>query len=127
MAFDYNNFITPFYEIEVSDAARKRKVKLPHHLIRLVTKIEINEAFASPENMNGATTATISFVEGSREPASQDPSLGTSGLYQMSVEGKGVDMDVAGSITNRFGSIVDLRFSGNSGITFLSSSEKYIL
>ena len=124
MAFDYNNFITPFYEIEVQDAARKRKVKLPHHILRLVDKIEINEAFASPENMQGATTATISFVEGSREPASQDPSLGTSGLYQMSVEGKGTDMDVAGSITNRVGSIVDLRFSGNSGITFLSQSEK---
>lgn len=124
MAMDYNNFITPFYEIEVLDAAGKRKVKLPHHIIRLVDKIEITEAFATPENMQGATTGTISFVEGSREPASQDPSLGTSGLYQMSVEGSGVDMDVAGSITNRVGSIVDLRFSGNSGITFLSQDEK---
>lgn len=124
MAVDYNKYITPFYEIEVSDAAGKRKVKLPHHILRLVDKIEINEAFASPENMNGATTGSISFVEGSREPASQDPSLGTDGLYKLSVEGTGVDMDISGSITNRVGSIVDLRFSGNSGITFLSRDEK---
>jgi hypothetical protein len=126
MSSDYNNYITPFYEIEVSDAAGKRKAKLPHHILRLVDKIEIKEAFASPENMNGATTGTISFVEGSREPASQDPTLGTAGLYQLPVEGTGVDMDISGSITNRVGSIVDLRFSGNSGITFLSQDEKKV-
>lgn len=124
MAFDYNKFITPFYEIEISDPQNKRKVKLPHHILRLVDKIEINEAYASPENEIGATTATISLIEGSREPASQDPSMGTSGLYKMSVDGENTDMAVSGSITNRVGSIVDLRFSGTSGITFLSESEK---
>ena len=124
MAYDYDKFITPFYEIKVSDPHSKRKVSLPHHILRLVTKVEINEAYVSPENQFGATTATISFVEGSREPGSQDPSMGTSGLYQMSADGKNTDMDIAGSITNRVGSIVDLRFSGNNGITFLTASEK---
>lgn len=124
MAMDYNTFITPFYEIEVSDATGKRKVKLPHHILRLIDKVEIVEAFASPENMKGATTGVISFVEGSREPASQDSTLGTSGLYQLSEDGSGIDMNISGSITNRVGSIVDLRFSGTSGITFLSESEK---
>jgi hypothetical protein len=124
MAFDYDKFRTPYYEIEVSDPSNKRKVKLPHHILRLVTKIEINEAYVSPENQFGATTATISFVEGSREPASQDPSMGTSGLYQMSLDGENTDMDIAGSITNRVGSIVDLRFSGSSGITFITDTEK---
>lgn len=121
---DYNKFITPYYEIQVGDAAWKRKVNLPHHILRLVDRIEIKEAFVTPENTLGATTATISFVEGSREPASQYPGLGTDGLYQISTNGKQTDEDIAGSVTNRVGSIVDLRFSGNSGITFMSQSEK---
>jgi len=124
MSYEYNQFKTPFYEIEVSDPSHKRKVTLPHHIIRLIEKIEITEAYVSPENQFGATTAVISLIEGSREPASQDPSLGTSGLYQLGTGGQNVDMDISGSITNRVGSIVDLRFSGNGGITFLTSEEK---
>lgn len=121
---DYLNYKTPFYEIEVSDPAYKRKVSLPHHILRLIEKVEITEAYVSPENQFGATVGTISFIEGSREPASQDPSLGTAGLYQMGSSGKQVDMDIAGSITNRVGSIVDLRFSGSNGITFTTEAEK---
>lgn len=123
MAADYRKFKTPFYEIEIGDPSWKRKVKLPHHILRLVSKIEITESmmvdeFQSPSQMN------ITFVEGSREPASPDYKLGTSGLYQISNDGNGVDMDIAGSLTNRPGVITDLRFSGSSGVTFLTEQEK---
>lgn len=124
MAADYTKFKTPFYEIEVADPSFKRKVKLPHHILRLVERIEIVECFATAEQMDGADVLRISFIEGSREPASQDPSMGTSGLYKMSIDGTSTDLDIAGSLTNRVGSIVDLRFSGNSGITFLTEGEK---
>jgi hypothetical protein len=123
LATDYRKFKTPFYEITVGDPSWKRKVKLPHHILRLVDKIEINEnmilnADAQPTSMS------ITFIEGSREPASPDYKLGTSGLYQIPLEGDNVDMDIAGSLTNRSGIITDLRFSGSGGITFLTEYEK---
>lgn len=123
MAADYRKFKTPFYDIEIGDPAWKRKVKLPHHILRLVSKVEIVEnimvdEFQSPSQM------TLTFIEGSREPASPDYKLGTSGLYQIPTEGDNVDMDIAGSLTNRSGVITDLRFSGSSGITFLTEEEK---
>jgi hypothetical protein len=121
---DYNKFITPFYEIEVSDPSSTRKVTLPPYILGLISKIEINEAFIAPETPDGVTQGTITFVEGSREPASQDPRLGTSGLYQLSSDSSGGPDDISGSITNRSGSILDLRFSGNNGITFVDSQER---
>jgi hypothetical protein len=121
---DYNKFITPFYEIEISDSSSTRKVSLPQYILGLISKIEINEVFVSPETPDGVTTATLTFLEGSREPASQDPRLGTAGLYQLSSDSSGGSDDISGSITNRSGSILDLRFSGNNGITFVDSEER---
>lgn len=123
MAADYRKFKTPFYDIEVGDASWKRHVTLPHHILRLVDKVEITEAFYSTDNQ-GFAQLVISFVEGSREPASPDYKLGTSGLYQVPGEGDQVDMDISGSLTNRSGIITDLRFSGASGVTFLTEDEK---
>ncbi len=125
MAADYRKFKTPYYEIQVGDSTGKRLVKLPHHIIRLVEKVEIVEAFTPEVSFS---TLTIDFVEGSREPASPDASLGTQGLYKIPISagenGYNADMNIAGSITNRAGSISDLRFSGSGGITFLTASEK---
>ena len=116
----YSKFRTPFYEISISDSSGKRSVKLPHHIIRLVEKIEIVETFVGGD----FTTFTIDFIEGSREPASPDANLGTNGLYKISTDGQNVDMDIAGSITNRSGTITDLRFSGSGGITWLTEEER---
>ncbi len=120
MAADYRNFKTPFYEIEIGDSTGKRLVKLPHHILRLVEKVEITETFVA----GNFSTFNLDFVEGSREPASTDASLGTDGLYKIGTTGQNPDMDIAGSITNRVGSITDLRFSGNGGITFLTDTER---
>lgn len=119
MAVDYSKFRTPFYEVRVSDSSGKRSVSLPHHILRLVEKIEITETFEKEE----FSTITMSIVEGSREPASQDPSLGTNGMYKLNTSEGRTDTNISGSITNRTGSITDLRFSGDSGITFLTESE----
>ncbi len=118
--FDYTKTKTPFYEISIGDSTGKRLVKLPHHILRLVHKVEITE-FMEPNNYN---SVVITFEEGSREPASPDASLGTKGLYNIATSGGRPDMDIAGSLTNRVGSIADLRFSGTRGITFLTESER---
>lgn len=123
MPVDYRNYRTPFYEVEIGDAAGQKLVKLPHHILRLVQKVEIVEPLGRGDTQE-FTTINLTFVEGSREPASPDASLGTNGLYKIPIEGDKTDMDIAGSLTNRTGIITDLRFSGNSGITFLSAVEK---
>ncbi len=120
---DYERFKTPYFVITVGDPAWKRKVTLPHHILRLVEKIEITEAFYTPDAAE-QPMMSITFNEGSREPASPDYKMGTDGLYQISMDGDSVDMSIAGSLTNRPGIITDLRFSGDSGITFLTEQEK---
>lgn len=123
MAVDYRNYKTPFYEVEIGDATGQKLVKLPHHILRLLQKVEITEPLGRGDTQE-FTTINLTFIEGSREPASPDASLGTGGLYKIPIEGDKTDSDIAGSLTNRTGVITDLRFSGNSGITFLSDSEK---
>lgn len=121
MPADYRKFKTPYFEIEIGDSSGQRLVKLPHHILRLVEKVEIMETFDPP----GVNTITLHFIEGSREPASQDQQLGTDGLYKIpDSEGGSAKTDISGSITNRSGSITDLRFSGSSGITFLTEKER---
>lgn len=128
MTLDYRQFKTPYYEITIGDAAWNRKVKLPDHILRLVDKIEMTETMYVPEVNEEPTTLTITFIEGSREPASPDHKLGNKGLYQIASENplneKSVDTAIAGSLTNRPGIITDLRFSGSGGITWLTESEK---
>lgn len=123
MSVDYRKYKTPFYEVEIGDATGQRLVKLPHHVLRLLQKVEITEPLGRGEQEE-FTTINLSFIEGSREPASPDASLGTSGLYKIPVEGNKTDMDIAGSLTNRTGVLTDLRFSGSGGITFLTEGEK---
>lgn len=123
MAADYRKFMTPIFEIEIGDPNWNRRVKLPDHILRLVSKIEISENMMVDDN-HQPSMMTIVFIEGSREPASPDYKMGTAGLYQIPVSGDKVDMAIAGSLTNRSGVITDLRFSGNSGITFLTEEEK---
>lgn len=120
MSLDYRKFKTPFYEISVGDSRGTKLIPLPHHILRLVSKIEIVETL-EPGNYD---TLKITFVEGSREPASPDSFLGTDGLYKIPTEGDRIDMDIAGSLTNRPGIITDLRFSGSGGITFLTKQEQ---
>ena len=120
MGADYRKFKTPFYEIEVGDSTGQKLVKLPHHILRLVEKVEIMETFQAGQ----FSTITIDFIEGSREPASPDASLGTAGLYQIPNSGNQPDLEIGGSITNRSGAITDLRFSGTGGITFLTEKER---
>lgn len=121
MPADYRKFKTPFFEIEVGDSTGQRLVKLPHHILRLVEKVEITETFKPP----GVNTITLTFLEGSREPASTDARVGTKGLYKIpDSEGGSPKTDISGSITNRPGTIADLRFSGSSGITFLTAQEQ---
>lgn len=120
MAADYRNFKTPFYEIEIGDSSGKKLVKLPHHILRLVEKVEITETFVGGQ----FNTFNLDFIEGSREPASPDASLGTDGLYKIPINGQNADMEISGSITNRIGAITDLKFSGTGGITFLTEEER---
>jgi hypothetical protein len=121
MPADYRNFKTPYFEIEIGDSTGQRLVKLPHHILRLVEKVEILETFDPP----GVNTIKLTFIEGSREPASPDQQLGTDGLYKIpNSEGGSPKTDISGSITNRSGTITDLRFSGSSGITFLTEQEQ---
>lgn len=120
MALDYRKFKTPFYEISVGDSSGSQLIPLPHHILRLVTKIEIIETL-EPGNFD---TLKITFIEGSREPASPDGSLGTDGLYKVTSDGVNIDKNISGSLTNRPGIISDLRFSGTGGITFTSKEEQ---
>lgn len=123
MAADYRIFKTPFFEIEISDPSGKRKVNLPDFLLRLVSKIEIQENLMAGE-YEQPSVMTIEFIEGSREPGSPDYKMGTAGLYQIALDAGQPDDNVAGSLTNRAGIITDLRFSGTGGITFLTEQEK---
>lgn len=122
MAADYSKYKTPYYEIEISDSSGQKLVRLPHHILRLVEKVEILETFEP----NQLSTITIDFIEGSREPASTNAALGTDGLYKIPVssDNRDIDMAISGSITNRSGSLADLRFSGDNGITFLTEKER---
>ena len=108
---DYRRFKTPFYEITISDPNGKRKIKLPHHILRLISRVDIQRTISGFDIIN------LEIIEGSREPASQDPSAGTSGLYNL-------DSNIGGSITNRTGAVTNLRFSGNNGITFFNEFER---
>lgn len=123
MPVDYRNYKTPFYEVEIGDSTGQRLVKIPHHILRLFQKVEITEPLGRGDSSE-FTTITMTILEGSREPASPDASLGTDGLYKVPSEGDKTDMDISGSLTNRTGIITDLRFSGNGGITFLTGEEK---
>jgi len=116
---DYRKLKTPFFEIRISDSSGKRMVPLPHHILRLVEKVEILETFRPGE----FSKITLTIVEGSREPGSPDVSEGTKGLYQLDSSEGAKDMDLAGSLTNRSGIISDLRFSGTGGLTFATEKE----
>jgi hypothetical protein len=121
MSLDYRKFKTPYFEISVGDSKGTRMVNLPHHIIRLIKRVEIIETWEE----NAFNTIHITFVEGSREPASADASRGTDGLYKIASYDTGkTDMNLSGSLTNRTGIITDLRFSGSSGITFITGDEK---
>lgn len=120
MPADYSKYKTPFFEIEIGDSSGQKLVKLPHHILRLVEKIEIMETFITTE----FSTITIDFIEGSREPSSPNAMGGTSGLYQIPDSSGNNDKAISGSITNRVGSLVDLRFSGDNGITWLTAEER---
>lgn len=124
MAADYRNYKTPYYEITIYSPDFSKEAKLPEHILKLVQSIEIQESFVSGLLNTGGNTFKMSILEGSREPASPNASLGTQGLFNLKDSSGSVDTDISGSITNRTGSIVDLRFSGSSGITFITSKEK---
>lgn len=120
----YSKFRTPFYEIKIGDSKGKKLVDLPHHILRLIEKVEIYEPLGGTEGAREFTSITLSFIEGSREPASPDSSLGTKGLYKIDDSSGNTNMTISGSMTNRTGIITDLRFSGNHGITFITDQEK---
>ena len=116
MAFnDYRRFKTPFFKIKIGDSTGKNMLDLPESISRLIEKVEILECFASDSN-SSFPTVTITFIEGSREPASTKPSMGMSKLFPL-------DSSVASTITNRTGAIADLKFGGKTGITFLTREE----
>lgn len=116
---DYTKFKTPFFEVEIGDSTNSRKVKLPHHILRLIQKVEITESMKK----DPIFTINLDFLEGSREPASRDAQVGTQGLYKVPNSSGAIDMAISGSITNRTGSVTDLRFSGSGGITFITAEE----
>lgn len=121
MGADYREYKTPYYTIEIGDSNAGNKLfKLPYQIGRLVEKIEIIETL----EQDSYTAMTLTFVEGSREPSSTAASLGTKGLYQVTSDGKNVDRSISGLITNRPGSVVDLRWNGAGGITHLTSAEQ---
>lgn len=112
MALDNRKLKTPFYKISIGRPDSNVLIPLPHHISRLIKSIDIQEALGQ----GAFHVVNIKFVEGSREPALISPAMGTKGLYKL-------DDDIAGSITNRIGTLADLRFSGSSGITFKDEDE----
>lgn len=106
---DYSKLKTPFYEISVGDSSAttdKDFVPLPKALMKLVKKVEILETWKS--NTCFLNTITITFIEGSREPFVNDPSVDASSLY-------------GAAVTNASGMLTDLRFQSSGGLLGLTS------
>lgn len=121
MGADYRDYKTPYFSIEIGDSNATNKLyKLPYQIQRLIEKVEIVESL----EQDTYTSMSITFVEGSREPSSTSASVGTNGLYKVTSDGEHIDTSISGLITNRSGSIVDLRWNGPGGITHLTSSEQ---
>lgn len=115
---NYSKFKTPFFEVYVGDSRGKEMIKLPHHLVRLLEKLEIQEVLDSSEEKSiKRNLVTMTFVEGSREPASQDPNAKIGALYPL-------DAEIAGTLTNRTGILTDLVFSGGGKIGFFTKAEQ---
>lgn len=93
--FHYDKFKTPFYKLEVANAAGKNFIDLPPSLHKLIEKVEIVETLA---DCHHSAQITITFTEGSREPFRQNPAISTKDLYS--------DVDVSNSI----GLLADLEF-----------------
>jgi len=112
----YEQFKTPFYEIEIGGAdAGAKLVKLPYQISRLIEKIEIKEILVS--GSCSQCQFNLTFIEGSREPFSKEEAPDTTGMYPMNQQGV---------LSNRTGLLPDLRFieeSGASGITDLTVAE----
>ena len=90
MATDYTKFKTPYFDIEIGDPKWETRIKLPEYLLRLVTKVELTEAFYTSDSP-GATTLTLSFVEGfTKEPGFLTDLIfdGRGGLSSLTEEGK---------------------------------------
>ena len=101
-------FRTPYFEIEVGETADKTN-KLPHLLHRLADSVQITQTMENCSKI----MATITFIEGSREPFNT-LNENTNSLYQSS------DGSI---ISNSAGMLADLVFAGNGGaISFTNIS-----
>lgn len=103
---------TPYFKIQVQSPDGKKGIDLPHHIMRLIKSVKIIETINQDKRgKSDFNSVELVFVEGSREPASANSSKSNNGLYPMN-SGKSSSM----SLTNKVGTITDLRFSGFSAI-----------
>lgn len=87
---DYSKFKTPYYDIEIGDPTWKNIVKLPESLMRRITKVEVQEAFFTPDHQ-GNTQLTISFTEGFADDSGLITDLvfdGKQGITSLGEDGK---------------------------------------
>lgn len=114
--FDYSQFKTPYYELEIAPGPKGPFVKMPYQISRLISKVEIMQASGTPDTCM-QTTINIVFATGSREPF-QTLNTSPAGLYDT---GTGNTND---AFTNAVSMLTDLRFSfegGSVGLTSLIS------
>lgn len=99
-----------FYcDIKISTPDGKRSARLTDTLMKQWVKADIVEAIAS-EDQGGASSLTIAFIEADFLPDS---------LNKTPAEG----VDGRGYITNRTGALIDLRFDGEKGFTYVTQAE----
>lgn len=98
-----------FYRMKIISADGQHNVELPEHVLRLIADVTISE---SSYNDTQDVAPSLSFVMQETMYLPDTQHL----IPQNGVQG-------SGSITNRTGSILDLRFDGEKGFTFVSKAE----
>jgi hypothetical protein len=104
---DLKNF---FYDITISSPDDKKSVRLSDTLMKMCNKADIVETVASDKDGAGASSLSLTFIEADFLPDNSDKTPIT-------------DAKGRGFITNRTGALIDLRFDGEKGFTYVTRGE----
>lgn len=99
-----------YYDITISTPDGKKSARLTDTLLQQCTQADIVEAVASEEMGQGSSSLTLSFIEADFLPddLNKRPIEGTQGR---------------GYTTNRTGALIDIRFDGEKGFTYITLEE----